>query len=258
MVHFLSLVYHEFKLSTRRKGLWIAFLIIFLFFGISIITPSDSGPKGILENTAWQTAGELVYMFNMLMPLVGGILAADRMKRDFTLGVRELETSTPLSNTVYILSKYFGVLLSTLFPMFLFVLVSSVYIVASGQSTLALFPSVCAAFAAISVPSFSFVVAFSIACPLVMPLRVYQILFTGYWFWGNYINPKAFPSISDTLLNASGIYAEQGLFQGLVSRTSAEFYTPAQAWLNILVLLCCAAVPLFALGRYLAWQDKSA
>lgn len=258
MSQFFSLVYHEFKLSIKRKGLWIGYLIVFIPFLISLMTPSDSGPDGILDNTAWQTAGEVVYMFNMLMPLVGGILAADRLKRDFVLGVHELQTSAPLSNTVYILSKYTGVLLSTLAPVFLINLAVSVYLVVSGQSTLALFPSVCAAFAAITIPSFSFVIAFSLACPLVMPLRVYQILFTGYWFWGNYINPKAFPSISDTLLNASGVFAEQGFFRGLVSRTSSELYTPTQAWLNILVLFVCAAAPLLVLGRYLARREKSA
>jgi hypothetical protein len=40
--------------------------------------------------------------------------------------------------------------------------------------------------------------AFSLACPLVIPLRICQVLFTGYWFWGKLISPKVFPTISDT------------------------------------------------------------
>ncbi len=114
-------------------------------------------------------------------------------------------------------------------------------------------------FLIIVAPSFAFVVAFSLACPLIMPLRVYQILFTGYWFWGNFLNDKIVPTISDTLLNASGVYALQGFFQGQAFNPSGQMpYTPLDAWLNILVLGLCAASALFTLDRYLAWQSKQA
>jgi hypothetical protein len=39
------------------------------------------------------------------------------------------------------------------------------------------------------------------------------VLFTGYWFWGNLLTPKAFPTISDTVLNAVGQYPLQAYFE---------------------------------------------
>src|SRR4029079_17624448 len=62
------------------------------------------------------------------------------------------------------------------------------------------------AFVTITVPAFAFVVAFSIACPLVLPLPVYQVLFTGYWFWANFIPPQLFPTLNGTLLTPSGMF----------------------------------------------------
>jgi len=259
MSQFFGLFRYEFKISIRRQGVWIAYSLVFLFFGLAMFTPSHEGPTDIFSsNLIWQEAGETVYLFNMLMPLVGGILAADRMQRDIHLGVRELQTSAPLSHSIYIFGKYVGVLLSLLLPMFLWVTAIGIFAIASGQTSPIFIGAMLIAFLSITVPSFAFVIAFSLACPLVMPLRVYQILFTGYWFWGNFLNPQVFPTVSHTLLNSSGIYALQGFFHGTISQTKEAPHTLLEAWLNILTLGLCVTIALFALDRYLAWQSKKA
>lgn len=256
---FSGVVRHEFNMSIRRQGLWISYSLVFLFFGLALFTSPHTGPTDIFSGgSIWREAGESVYFFNLLTPLVGGILAADRMQRDVRLGVRELQTSTPLGHLAYILGKYVGVLLSLLLPMFSWVMAISVFAIASGQASPILIGAVMVAFLAIAVPSFAFIVAFSLACPLIMPLRVYQILFTGYWFWGNFLNPQVFPTVSGTLLNSSGIYAQQGFFKGMISKSTKELHTPLEAWLNILVLGLCVTAVLFVLDRYLAWQEKRA
>ncbi len=254
---FWGLLGHEFNMSVRRKGLWIAYLMIIVFFGILI---RDGGLADMYsDGTPWQEAGETVYLFNILAPLIGGILAADRMQRDYQMGVRELQTSTLLSQPTYILAKYAGVLLSVFLPMFVWVLGLSIFAVAMGYIGPGMIGGVLAALAVIAIPSFAFVVAFSLACPLIMPLRLYQILFTGYWFWGNFINDAAFPTISGTLLNASGMYAQQVFFAGGMSHVARiNPHTPLEAWSNILILGLSAAAALFALNRYLAWQSRRA
>ena len=141
----------------------------------------------------WKYAGRIVIQFNLFLPVVGGILAADRMQRDFRLGVRELQNSTPLSRPAYILGKYFGVLASLLLPVFLWVTAVAVALAATGYAPWAMLYAMPVACLAMTVPAFAFVTAFSLACPLIMPLRVYQILFTGYWFWGNFLNSESLP-----------------------------------------------------------------
>jgi ABC-2 type transport system permease protein len=142
--------------------------------------------------------------------------------------------------------------------MFLCVVALGIFAAITGQASPVLIGGILIAFLSIAVPSFAFVVAFSLACPLIMPVRVYQILFTGYWFWGNFLSATVFPTVRDTLLNASGIYALQGFFRGTISQTDEALYTPLEAWLNILVMILCAAIVLFTLDRYFAWQAKRA
>jgi len=258
---FFGVIRHEFNMSVRRPGFWIAYILLGLFYAVTIFAPSADGSSGIIPpEQLWREAGHRVFMFNIFLPLLAGILAADRVQRDVRTGVRELQRSTPLSIPVYILAKYLGVLASVLLPMFLLVVVSGALMVAKGYAPAGFLWPLLLAFLSIAVPAHAFVVAFSLACPLVMPLRVYQVLFTGYWFWGNLLTPKAFPTISDTVLNAVGQYPLQAYF-GLVFESTDGVtvpFTPPEAVLNVTVLVACIAVALFALDRYLRRQERCA
>ena len=261
MSQFFGITRHEFNMSIRRPGFWIAYVLLSLFYTISILTPSmDAADDLVHLDQVWPEAGHIVFMFNIFMPLLAGILAADRLQRDVRMGMRELQRSTPLSSPMYILGKYLGVLGSVLLPMFLLVLLNGVALVAKGLAPLSLLWPLLLAFLSIAVPSHAFVVAFSLACPLIMPLRVYQVLFTGYWFWGNLLSPKAFPTISDTVLNAVGQYPLQAFFGMYVDSTHQvdAGFTPPEAILNLLVLIACIIIALFTLDQYLRWQTRRA
>jgi len=258
---FLGVTRHEFNMSIRRPGFWIAYTLLCLFYVVSILTPSMDGSEDIIRpDQIWPEAGHVVFMFNIFLPLLAGILAADRMQRDFRTGVRELQRSTPLSMTAYILAKYLGVFLSVLTPMFLLVFVTGALVVAKGLAPLSFLWPLLLAFLAIAVPAHAFVVAFSLACPFVMPLRVYQVLFTGYWFWGNLLNARVFPTISDTVLNAVGQYPLQAFFSMYTDSTHKVEggFTPSEAVLNLIVLMACIAIALYILDRYLRWQERRA
>ncbi len=260
MSRLFDLIRYEFNMSNRRRGLWIAYTMIALFFIFSLNSTDGEGLTDLLRGRpVLLEAAEMVYVHNMILPLVAGILAADRMQRDVRLNLRELQTSTPLKRWKYILGKYLGVLLSTLLAALACVLLHGLVTILVKQASPVFLLAEMVTFLAIVAPSFVFVIAFSLACPLIMPLRVYQILFTGYWFWGNFLNDKIVPTISDTLLNASGIYVLQGFFQGMpFNPTGQPPYTSTQAGLNILVLALCTASALFTLDGYFAWQSKAA
>ena len=261
MSQFFGVTRHEFNMSVRRPGFWIAYALLGSFYTITMLMPSVDGSSDVIPpEQVWSEAGHIVFMFNIFMPLLAGILSADRMQRDFRTGVRELQRSAPLSAPVYILAKYLGVLVSVLTPMFILVMVTSVLLVLKRLAPVEyLWPSLLA-FLSIAVPAHAFVVAFSLACPLVMPQRVYQVLFTGYWFWGNLLSPKAFPTISDTMLNAVGQYPLQAYFGMFTDSTQAvtDGFTPPEAVLNLIVLIACIAVALFAIDRFLHWQARRA
>ena len=259
MSQFFGVTRHEFNMSIRRPGLWISYTLLGLFYLITNLTPGlDAAEDVIRPDEIWYEAGHIVFMFNIFMPLLAGILAADRMQRDNRTRVRELQRSTPLSTSAYIVAKYFGVLLSVLAPMFLLVLMVGTALVSRGLAPFTFLGPLLLAFLSIAVPAHAFVVAFSLTCPLVMPLRVYQVLFTGYWFWGNLMSPKAFPTISETLLNAVGQYPVQaffGVFTDSTHKVEGGF-TPPEAVLNLLVLIACIAIALLAVNQYLRWQER--
>jgi ABC-2 type transport system permease protein len=258
---FLGVVRHEFNMSIRRPGFWIAYTLLSLFYIISILTPSMDGSDDLIHpDQIWPEAGHIVFMFNIFLPLLAGILSADRMQRDFRLGVRELQHSTSLSTPAYVLSKYVGVLLSVLAPMFLLVLGTGLALIVKGLAPVSILWPLLLAFLTIAVPSHAFVVAFALAVPLLIPVRIFQILFTGYWFWGNLLSPQAFPTISDTTLNAVGQYPLQGFFGMYLDSTHkvTDGFSTLEAVLNLLVLMACVLIALFVLDRYLRWRQYQA
>lgn len=260
MKQFIGIVQHEFKMSIRRRSLWIGNGLVVGLFLISLLTQGpDEGRNFFAGNASpWQEGGDIVYMFNMLLPLAAGILASDRLKRDYQTGMRELQISSPVREERYLAGKFTGVLFSSLIPLIISVIGLTVYGVSCGLPPLELGLAVLAGLTVISIPTFVFVTAFSLVCPLVIPIRIYQILFTGYWFWGNFLSDKAFPTISGTIFNASGIYSLQGFFLGMLSRSGKPLHTSAEACLNIAVLLGCAVMAMTAGRYYLARQSRQA
>jgi len=111
-------------------------------------------------------------------------------------------------------------------------------------------------FQAINVPAFAFITIFSLACPLIMPLRVYQVLFTGYWFWGNYLNPDVFPTLAGTLLTASGRFVMEGFFGTHLGE--GPFKTSTAAVLNLAVLAGCILLAMIVVERYFAVKARRA
>lgn len=261
MSQFIGTARHEFKMSIRRPGFWIAYVLLSLFYIISVLTPSMDRPGDVITlDKIWPEAGHLVFMYNIFMPILAGILSADRLQRDFRNGVRELQRSTSISIPVYILAKYMGVLASTLLPMFLVVIISGIALIMSDLAPLSIIWPLLLAFFSIAVPAHVFVVAFSLACPVVIPLRIYQVLFIGYWFWGNLLSPKAFPTISDTVLNAVGQYPLHAYFNmyfDMPNPADVVIYTRPEAVLNLFVLIACSTLALFTLGRYLHRQERN-
>lgn len=249
-------------MSLRRKGLWIAYGLLFVFHTVLLFSPPPIGEmvegEVIARGEVWQVAGRFLLACNVFFPVVAGILSADRVRRDFRLGLRELQDSTPLSRHVYVLAKYLGSLASSLFPLFLWVMGIAAFMALIGRAHGSMLYAVPVAFLAITVPAFALVVAFSLACPMVMPLSIYQILFTGYWFWANFIPPQLFPTLNGTLLTPSGMFAQQGFFGGQVSLAGAVRYTPADAVANLAVLGLCSATVLFLLDHYLGHRARRA
>ena len=231
-----GLILHELGMSLRRPGLWIAYGLLFAFHTVILFAPPPIGEwtgESITPALVWPAAGRFLAALNVFFPLIAGILSADRLQRDLRLGMRELQESTPLSPPAYVATKYVGVLASMLLPLLAWTMTVAVVMAAIGHAPPAFVGATLVAFVAITVPALAFVVAFSIACPLVLPLPVYQVLFTGYWFWANFVPPQLFPTLNGTLLTPSGMFV-------LAWMKAPSANALLDAGLNVAVLAACA------------------
>ncbi len=261
MNQFWGLIRYEYRMTIQRWGMWVAFGVLYVLYGVSLFAvgsePFRLGSGPLIERSGlWQAAGQIVFRLNLFMPVVGGIVGADRLWRDYRLGVRELQSATPLGDWTYLVGKYLGVLAGILTPVFVFVVAIGVISLAGYQAPVEFMPMLLAATLVLTVPAFAFITIFSLACPLVMPVRVYQVLFTGYWFWGNFLSPKVIPTLSDTLLTTGGMWAFQGFFGGFINVPATQQHSGTDAVLNLAVLAICIIAAFIALERFMAWQAR--
>lgn len=259
MKQLLQIARYEYRMSIRRWGVWLAFGLVTGFYAISfIMAPGYEDIPAITTEVVWQTAGQIAFFLNVFLPVVAGIAASDRLLRDLKLGVAELQGSSPLSRWKYLLSKYIAVVAAVLTPVLLFnLLVSGLSVILHPGMPFTLIPLTLLAFLSINLPAYAFLTIFSLACPLIMPLRVYQVLFTGYWFWGNFLNPAVFPSLSDTLLTPSGKYAMQAFFGSWVS-VDEPLHTTTDAVLNLVILALCIITVMIITKVYLDQKARRA
>lgn len=252
MNRFFGIVFYEYFMSIRRWGIWIIFGLVFGVYFFTLV----AGPSGManLQDDAglWLYIAQMTYKFNILLPAVAAIAHADRLVRDLKIGTIELLQSAPLDRRAYILGKYLGSLCSALTPALIAIFILDLHSVWMGASW-KVFPISLLVFLLVAVPTYVFVIAFSLALPAIMPARVYQILFVGYWMWGNYLNPKDYPTINGTFLTASGRFVIEGFLRmPAFNGFGEELQTTGFAFLNLFTLAFCSVLVLFALERFLA------
>ncbi|RPJ42975.1 MAG: ABC transporter permease [Chloroflexi bacterium] len=260
MNEFLGVFRYEYRMSTRRWSLWITFGILTALYVTSVFMPPDLAEKSPTENEVMAYAGTMSFMLNLFMPVIGGILVADRLVRDQKLGVDELLRSTSLRRSTYLAGKYFGAVASITTPVLLCSLLLGVSAVAAG-APLTVLPAMLLGFLGVNLPAYMLITAFSLACPLVMPLRVYQVLFTGYWFWGNFLSPTVMPTTNGTYLVANGEYVMTAFFGGFFGGggpDSQPIPSEIGAAINLAVLAALALLALIAADRYLARRANRA
>jgi len=247
----------EFSMSIRRKGLIIPYLLLFLFYLVTLFAGEwDFETIEMPIKQLWGDSAQIVSMFNVFFPVLGGIAAADRLIRDQKLKTIELLRTTLVTNPAYLLGKYFGVLASLLTPILIFILIVRAAAFIGGSPWITI-PMSLLEFVVMSIPAFAFVTAFSLVCPLVLPLRVYQVLFTGYWFWGNLLSPEVFPSLSGTLLEPVGFIALEGLFgYAPYPKEAVALYTPVDVAISLCLIFICIVLALAAGDRILRIQGN--
>jgi ABC-2 type transport system permease protein len=203
---------YEYLMQIRRWGLWIGLVLTVGLFFLLLLRGDDL--KAIppsFTDSPWKLATLMVEEFNLFAPIAAGILAADRFTRDRLLGTSELLNSSLPSRLPLVLGKYAGSLLAIFTPPFILLVGTLAYLAVYFHQS-ALFLTAPVVLLAVVVPAWLFVVAWSLVFPLVMPLRLYQVLFAGFWMWAAVVPPDRLPTINWSIFSVNGQYAHYVFF----------------------------------------------
>ena len=243
-------------MGIRRKGVWLAYAVAFLFYYFSLFSSGrflETGQMTMRE--LWQTNAVIAFMFNLFLPVIVGISAADRMNRDHHLHTTELLQSSGLTRVTYLLGKYLGVVSAQSLPVLCGIVLIRIIALFQGSPAVT-FGMTLTTFLLINMPAYLFIIAFSLICPLVLPLRVYQALFTGYWFWGNFVYPEMFPSLSGTVFQASGLTPAEGIFGSVIEMGTIRQFTGIDVWFNYGWIIACIGLVLLCGHWFISRQNQ--
>lgn len=246
---------YEFRMQIRRRAVWITLILLALLIVITL--SRATGVYNLLNSLSKYPLQTVIVTWtdivNAIFPVGVGVLLADRLSRDRRNRVDELLTSMPGALSARLVGKYLGSTFATLVPVFGFYSIGVGYVLYQTHSLLAV-PLALETFAAVVLPGILFIAAFSIACTAILWVPLYQFLYVGYWFWGNWLSPSfGIPTLSNTILTPSGGYISAGFFgedaiHGLQT-------TPLQGIESMLLLLGFAIFVTVVLWSYLKWQQ---
>jgi len=193
----------------RRWPLWclpaavVAILLATGGFGFGM---ASSDPSSMARLVGQQAIG-----VNLLVLVTIGALLADRWVRDRQLGVEELLFATAASPVSRLWGKYLGVVAAAATTLLVVWAVLAARL-AIHFGDLSIAGTAALAYLVLVLPGLAFVAAFGLVMPRLVGVRLYQVLFIGYWFWGNLVPQHVMPTLSGTWLTPIGKYADAGLF----------------------------------------------
>ena len=109
---------YELWMQLRKPAIWIATVLPFALYALFAVLGNDSTG---LQRYRYETSPK-VWMVDALgwfvpvLPMIFGIVLADRLVRDRRLGVAELLDATPANPSARLVGKYLGVCAATAVP----------------------------------------------------------------------------------------------------------------------------------------------
>ncbi|MDQ6662025.1 MAG: hypothetical protein M3Z24_13815 [Chloroflexota bacterium] len=256
---------YEFRMQIHRRALWLTFIIITVLIFIQLNQGSGrldiTIPAALAHYPLLTVIAGWAFDVNTYLPLCIGALLADRLPRDRRTKVDELFTTMPATLNTRLIGKYLGSMLATLIPMFLVYAGGIAYILYLTHNIIVL-PLALEVFAVIALPGVLFISAFSIACPVIIWVPLYQFLFICYWLWGTLWFHKELFNISRSILSPIGLYIAYGFYElGSLNDPKSPHgdpgihSTPLLAVESTLLLIGIAILVMFVLERYIKWQQ---
>jgi ABC-type Na+ efflux pump permease subunit len=249
MTGFAGTARYELLMQLRKPAIWIATVLPFGLYALFAVLGQDSTglARHRLEADPKAWIVEALGWFLPVMPMVFGIVLADRLVRDRRLRVAELLDATPTSGGVRLVGKYLGSCAATAAPAALVYLVAAVAFTVWRGRPAALWWAL-AAFTLLVVPLLLLVGSLSFLGPQLMPTPLFRVLVVALWFWAGATEVESqVPSLAGTLLSLTMDYPLKVFFASPNASTG-----PAGAALDFLRPRATVGTALLSLALILA------
>lgn len=260
-----AIIRYEFRMQMRRPAFWIILAAGCAFIAYrTFLVGGDKATSPVGMGWDWsmmmRAAAHRALLENFVLPVVAGVVLADRYPRDRRLGTAELLSSTPVSIRARLWGKLLGAGGATAMVVFAYSFTVTGYFAVDTRQWFVVVADLLA-FLAITLPALLFVSAFSTVATALVPVPVYVLLLTGYWFWGNLVDPASVPTLSCTLLSPIGGNVSAGLFDGTALYAGAcaipiRNPTAADAIASLSLIILIALLVMLA-GQLLPARQRS-
>jgi ABC-type Na+ efflux pump permease subunit len=244
-------------MQLRKPAIWIATALPFALYALFAVLGSDSTG---LQRYRYETSPKVWMVdalgwFTPVLPMIFGIVLADRLVRDRKLRVAELLDAYPANPGARFVGKYLGACTATAVPVaLLYVLVALAFMVWRGQPA-ALWWGL-TTFVTVVLPLLLLAGSLSFLGPQLMPTPLFRVLIVALFFWAGVTEVESeFPSFAGTVFSLTMDYP-LGVFFGSPNATTGpagvalDFLRPrpttATAVLAVAVMLTLAAAILWA------------
>lgn len=236
----------ESRMQVRRWSLWIIFggiaLIQAILLWISVVSDPISSPSELIRV---HVHNQMEFL-DWLLPLVVGLLTADRLPRERSLRINELIMSTIPGPGWYVSGKYCANALVIGGYTLLAVLLDGMVQITAGVPPVILF-SLLIAFWIVLAPVLLLVIAFVFLLSCYFPTRITQILFPIIWLYSTLTGLGPITP-ANTIFAPDGRYALEG-FWGINQALGIPTYTHKEILINIFLLLSLTLLCLFLTSR---------
>src|SRR5262245_56096580 len=113
---------YEFRMQVHRLALWIPFGFVLLAMLAVVLVAPQNFREALLHLARYPLRSVVINwtnQLNSLLPLLLGVLLADRLPRDRKTRVDELLATVPGSLAARLTGKYLGTMLATMLPILL-------------------------------------------------------------------------------------------------------------------------------------------
>jgi ABC-type transport system involved in multi-copper enzyme maturation permease subunit len=248
---------YELRMQLRKPAIWIATALPFALYALFAALGNDSTGLQRYQYTTspkvWMV--DALGWFTPVLPMIFGIVLADRLVRDRRLRVAELLDSTPANPSARLVGKYLGACAATAVPVALLYLAVALAFTFWRDRPAALWWGL-ATFTVIVVPLLLLAGSLSFLGPQLMPTPLFRVLIVAFFFWASVTEVESeFPSFAGTVFSLTMDYPLGVFFDSPNATTgpagaALDFLRPqpttATAVLAVALMLALAAVILAA------------